>query len=348
MLGAASIGSVSILTGCLGLDEEAGLGDDEEDERPAEDLDVGTIANDPTAIPPPIDRDEPEHHEVQLQTEELVAEVEPDTTYRFMTFDGTIPGPFYRFRVGDTVHLTFDVPEDLNDNVHNIDSHAVFGPGGGAQDTTIRPGEGPVEIQFQLRYPGVHYYHCAPGDHDVHISNGMFGIMLVEPEAGLREVDREFYLGQHELYTDRDHGAEGHHELDMDRMRDENPNYVLFNGEVSRFTDQGEYGPLPGTVDEEIRVFWVNAGPNLVSNPHPIGNVWQRWYEYGDLRSEPKRFVEGAALPPGTAAMGELVTPVPGPIHLVDHALTRVVRKGLHAIIDVEGEEDPDTYDPDP
>jgi len=315
---------------------------------PAEEPDVDTIAADPTDIPDPVDWNEPRTHEWRIQTEEHVAEIEPGVTTRFMTFEGQIPGPFYRCRVGDTVRLEFDVPEDLNDDVHNIDFHAVYGPGGGAVDTTIAPGEGTEVIEFQTKYPGAHIYHCAPGNHDQHISLGMFGTILVEPEDGLPEVDREFYLGQHELYLEGDTGEDGHHLFDFDGAADENPDYVLFNGEFGRFTEGGEAGPLHAEVGETVRVFWCNGGPNLVSGPHPIGNVWSQWYRDGDVLSEPAQYVEGSALPAGVTAIGEMDMEVPGPISLVDHALSRLVHKGLHAQITVEGEEDPEIFNPDP
>ena len=340
---AGATGLVAALAGCT-----IGSTDTDDEDNPPEEVDVETIAADPTDVPDPIDRDEPTHHELELWTEELVAEIEDGVTYPFMTFNGEIPGPMVRVRRGDTVHLTFDVPEDLNLDIHNVDFHAVYGPGGGAADTTIAPGDGPVEIEFRLEYPGAFYYHCAPGEHDTHISGGMFGTILVEPEDGLPAVDHELYLGQHELYTDMDHGEEGHHQPDTDRMAAEDPTYVLFNGELGRFMEDGAVGPLEVETDQTVRIYWNNGGPNLTSGPHAIGNVWTNWYEYGDLESDPQRHVEGAALPPGTTGVGELQTPVPGEITLVDHALSRVVRKGFGAQLYVEGEEDTDIYEPDP
>ena len=349
--GAAMLASAAGCTGMADPDDVTNDDDaaEEEDGLPeARSPELDSIAADPTDIPDPIDRDEPVHHEWEITTEEYVVEIEPGVTHHMMTFDGQVPGPFYRARVGDRVSLTLDVPEDLNTDVHNIDFHAVYGPGGGAVDTTVVPGDEPAEIEFTLQYPGAHIYHCAPGAHDHHISTGMFGTILVEPEDGLPEVDREFYLGQHELYTDGEAGEEGHHAWNNQASADEDPTYVLFNGEVGRFADGGEHGPLHAETGETVRVFWCNGGPNLVSGPHPIGNVWSRWYNYGDVRSPPNEYVEGAALPAGVTGIGEMELPVPGPIHLVDHALSRVVHKGLLATIDVEGEEDPDIFNPDP
>lgn len=344
------------VAGCLDIGGEAaesepnntGNSNTDDELPPAESVDVESIAADPTDLPDPVDWDEPRRHEWTLETVEAVAEIEPGVTTTFMTYEGQIPGPFFRVRQGDTVHLTFDVPDDLNMDVHNVDFHAVYGPGGGAVDTTIAPGEGPVEIEFTLEYPGAHIYHCAPGNHDQHISLGMFGTILVEPEGGLPEVDREFYLGQHELYTNGDTGEEGHHMFDFDAAGREDPTYVLFNGEAASFTDGGKHGPLEAEVGETVRVFWCNGGPNLVSGPHPIGNVWSTWYRDGDVLSEPAQYIEGTAAPAGTTSFGTMDLKVPGPIHLVDHALSRVVRRGLLATIAVDGEPDEDIFNPDP
>ena len=352
VLAAVGAGAAMAVAGCLSANEDLEAGNETETDDstlPApRDVTVETIAADPTDVPDPVDWTEPRHHEWELRTEEHVAEIEPGVTHRFMTFDGRVPGPMFRARVGDTVRLTFDVPEDLNADVHNVDFHAVYGPGGGAIDTTIAPGEGPVEIEFRLEYPGAHIYHCAPGLHDYHVSTGMFGTILVEPEEGLPEVDRELYLGQHELYTGAEAGEEGDHAFDFEGAAAEDPTYVLFNGEAGRYTENGESGPLHAEVGETVRVYWCNGGPNLTSTPHPIGNVWSRWYDNGDLLSEPAQYVEGASLPPGATAVGEMELVVPGPIFLVDHALSRVVHKGTVATIDVEGTDDEDIYDGDP
>ena len=347
------VGGASMIASIAGCTQLAADGADDEpldeaDGLPeAENVDIETVAADPTDIPAPIDRDEPVHHEWELTTEEYIVEIEPGVTHHMMTFDGQVPGPFFRARVGDRVSLTLTVPED-NTDVHNIDFHAVYGPGGGAVDTTVIPGGEPAEIEFTLKYPGAFIYHCAPGNHDRHIATGMFGTILVEPEGGLEPVDREFYLGQHELYTDGEAGEEGHHSWDNASSAAEDPTYVLFNGEVGRFAPGGDPGPLHAETGETVRVFWCNGGPNLVSGPHPIGNVWARWYNYGDVISPPQQYVEGASLPAGVTGIGEMELPVPGPIHLVDHALSRVVHKGLLATIDVEGEENPEIFDPDP
>jgi len=349
---AAGAGGALVLAGCLGADgeeeepaEQEPQTQQEEGLDPAKSLDTDRIAADPREVPDPVDWDESRHHEIEMVTTEETAEVEPGVTFDYMTFDEQVPGPMVRVREGDTINFTLTNEAD-SAMPHNIDFHATYGPGGGADDTTIGPGE-TATIEFQAMYPGVHIYHCAVPNMDHHISAGMFGAILVEPEEGLPEVDRELYFGQHELYTEGRAGEEGHHGFDFDSMRAEDPTYVCLNGEAYAFTENG-YGPIDVQKGERIRIFHAQGGPNLTSSWHAIGNVWTNLYRDGDLVSEPSKNVETTPVAAGSVAAAEIDTPVPGPIKLVDHALSRVVRKGMLGVINVEGEEEPDIYDPDP
>jgi len=354
-LKAAGAGGAALLAGCMSApqngDGGSGGGGTPEPDRepsldPAAETDVDRVAADPRAIPDPIDRDEPRDLEFTPTAEEVTAEVEPGVTFDYMTFDGRIPGPMIRVREGDRVRLRFENPEG-NALPHNVDSHAIYGPGGGAEDTTLAPGEGPAEIEFTASYPGVHIYHCAVPNMDIHISAGMFGALLVEPADGLPEVDHELFYGQHELYTAGSVGEEGHHAFDMDATKREEPTYVVFNGEPYGFTGD-RYGPTTVERGDTVRIFLANGGPNLISSWHGIGNVWSRFYRDGDLLSPPDRDIETAPVAPGTVAAAEIETPVPGPIKLVDHALSRSGRRGALGVIQVDGEENADVYDGDP
>ncbi|WP_436925267.1 copper-containing nitrite reductase [Halosimplex amylolyticum] len=303
------------------------------------------VAADPTDIPAPIDRDEPATVEVELTTREVTAEIEPGVTFEYMTFDGQIPGPMIRARVGDTVDLTITNAED-NRMPHNIDLHAVRGPGGGAEATMVEPGES-TRVRFTVTYPGAFIYHCAVANLDYHISSGMFGIILVEPEEGLPAVDHEFYLGQHEVYTDGETGQEGHHTFDMGAMAREDPTYVLINGEKYAITPDN-YADMTAETGETARVYYCVGGPNLASSFHPIGSVWDEVYPQGGLGGRPQRNIQTTPVQPGSTAIATMHYPVPGPVKLVDHALSRVARKGALAVIDVQGEENPEIFDPDP
>jgi nitrite reductase (NO-forming) len=350
VLQAVGLGGTMALAGCT---VGAPANDDVQTERvqlqsdqkldSAKPPDVDRIAADPRAIPEPISRSTSETVEVELETRELTAEVEPGVTFTYMTFDDQVPGPMVRARVGDTVDLTIRNHED-NSMSHNVDFHACRGPGGGAEDTLVAPGE-EEHLRFQVTYPGAFVYHCAVANVDYHISSGMFGMILVEPEEGLPEVDHEFYLGQHELYTNGDTGQEGHHEFDFDGMAAENPTYTLMNGEKYAITPDN-YAEMTVETGDTARVFFAVGGPNQSSSFHPIGSVWDEVWEQGALANEPSRYVQTTPVPPGSAAVTTMSFPVPGEFKLVDHALSRVARKGALAIVTAEGEEDHDVFDP--
>ncbi|MGQ3411185.1 copper-containing nitrite reductase [Natrinema sp. LN54] len=348
-IGAAGVGAVA---GCLdsstqGNSAESDTSAGEEGLPAAKAVDIDRIARDPTDIPDPVDWDEPREHDITIRTERVTAEIEPGVTFEYMTFEGQVPGPMIRVRRGDRVNLTFEVPEDMNKVGHNMDFHAVYGPGGGADATTIGPGDDPTEISFTADYAGVFIYHCAIPNMDMHISSGMFGSILVEPEDGLPEVDNEYYLGQHEIYTDGEVGEEGHHSFDFDAMLAEQPTYVVFNGQAYGFTKDGGV-PMQAETGETARVYFANGGPNLLSSLHPIGNVWSRYYRDGDLLTDPEKNIETAPVAPGTTTAAEMEFPVPGPVKIVDHALTRAGRRGALGVVNVDGEPTRDLYDEDP
>jgi len=350
VLQALGVGTAA-LAGCGGA---PGAPPEQTEERPepqepsmnaAKPTDVDRIAADPTDIPDPIERDTPTTVTKELTTKEQVAEVEPGVTYTYMSFDGRIPGPMLRVRRGDTVELTVTNDEG-NSMPHNIDLHAVRGTGGGAEASMVAPGE-TATFRFKATYPGAFVYHCAVPNVDMHISSGMFGLILVEPKEGLPEVDHELYFGQHELYTTGETGEKGHHDFDIDAMAAEEPTYVLLNGEKYAITPDGYGAPSLG-VGETARVYFAVGGPNLDSSFHPIGSVWDEVWQQGALASEPNRFVQTTPVKPGSCAVATLHAEVPGPIKLVDHALSRVARKGMLAVIQREGDANPAVFDPEP
>jgi nitrite reductase (NO-forming) len=351
-LQALGLGGAATVAGCSSGAPRADTGETAgtAQQQTATSVDTDRIAGDPTDIPDPVDWNEPRTHEVTLTYEEHTAEIEPGVTFDYMTFGGQVPGPMVRVRQGDTVELTVESAEG-NSLPHNVDFHAVYGTGGGSIATTATPGSGNA-LKFRADYPGAYIYHCAVPNLDMHISAGMFGMILVEPEQGLPDVDQELYFGQHEVYTDGQVGQEGHHKFDTEAMANEEPTYVLLNGEKYAWAADG-YGPLEVDQGDTVRVFLVTGGPNYSSNFHAIGNVWSRAYRDGglpedeDLAAYADKNIQTMKVPPGSCMIGEMETPVPERIHLVDHALSRVVRRGLLAEVDVLGDENEDIYDPD-
>lgn len=302
------------------------------------DPDMADIAENPINVPPPITRKEPTTVQIELETIEIEAHLDYNTSYRFWTFDGTVPGPFQRVRVGDTVEVTLKNNEE-SWYAHNIDLHAVIGPGGGAEVTTVGPGE-TRRFRFKALHPGLYMYHCAVPPVALHIANGMYGMILVEPEEGLPPVDREFYVMQGEIYTEEPFGSSGTLNESYDKLLDERAEYVVFNGHVGSLT---EHYPMRARVGETIRIFLGSGGPNYTASLHLIGKIFDRAYLEGSLTSEPLKDVQMIKVAPGGTGIVEFTCRVPGRYVLVDHALSRAER-GLAAYLYVEGEPNPEIF----
>lgn len=307
---------------------------------------VNHVSADPTDIPGPIKRNSPETVDVELEAKEMIGEIEDGVKFNYMTFGSQIPSPFIRVRQGDTINfkLTSHIENAM---IHNIDFHSVYGTGGGADATYVTPGAS-EKIRFKAMYPGAYIYHCAVPKMDQHISAGMYGMILVEPEEGLPEVDHEFYLGQNEIYIENGSDARKVKKFDFDKMEDEIPDYVLLNGEAGALKEGGSQGTMKVKKGETARLFFVNGGPNLASSFHPIGNVFTKAWREGAIVNDPERYIQTMTVPPGSCGVFEMEFPVPSTIHLVDHALSRVENKGFGGDIVVEGEEDLDIYNAEP
>ncbi len=222
---------------------------------------------------------------------------------------------------------------------HSVDFHAVTGPGGGATVSQTAPGQETV-FRAKAINPGLYVYHCATPMVAQHISNGMYGLVLVEPEGGLPPVDREFYVMQGELYTNEAFGSTGHLTQNVQALLDENPQYFVFNGAVRALADQK---PLKAKVGETIRIYFGVGGPNFTSSFHVIGESFDRVYELGSLTSPPLTNVSTVTVPAGGATVVELSLQVPGTYTLVDHALARTER-GLAGSLVVAGPENPELF----
>lgn len=296
------------------------------------------IAENPANVPPPIDRTEPTTVEVNLEMIEVEASLGTNSFYRFWTFNGTVPGPMVRVRVGDQVVVNVKNAED-SWYAHNVDFHAATGPGGGAELSTVNPGES-ASFRFKAQNPGLYVYHCAVPPVAMHISNGMYEMILVEPEGGLTSVDREFYVMQGEIYTEETIGTSGTLTESWQKLIDERAEYIVFNGHVGALT---EHYPLRARVGETVRIYFGVGGPNYMSSFHVIGEIFDRIYPEGSLVSPPIESVQTIKVAPGGSGIVEFKCEVPGRYVLVDHALSRVER-GLAGYLLVEGEENPEIF----
>jgi nitrite reductase (NO-forming) len=288
-------------------------------------------------VPPPIERDYPAKVVVQLDTIERVGQLSDGVEYTFWTFGGDVPGSFIRVREGDEIE--FHLNNHPNSRMpHNIDLHAVTGPGGGAASSFTAPGHS-SQFSFKALNPGLYVYHCATAPVGMHIANGMYGLILVEPEGGLPKVDREYYVMQSEFYTRGSYGAEGLQPFDMQKALAENPDYVVFNGSVGAMV--GEKA-IPAEVGETVRLYVGNGGPNLVSSFHVIGEIFDNVYiEGGTLVNHN---VQTTLVPAGGAAMVEFKVEVPGTLIIVDHSIFRTFNKGALGMIKVSGADEPVIY----
>jgi nitrite reductase (NO-forming) len=293
----------------------------------------------PADVPPPVGDRGPMNHVVEMTAMEVDGILADGTTYRYMTFDGTVPGPMLRMRVGDTMEL--HIHNAMQSTLpHSIDLHAVTGPGGGAVFTQTLAGETSA-FTFRALQPGLYVYHCATPSVAHHITSGMYGLILVEPVGGLPPVDREFYVMQGEIYTAQPMGTKGHLDFDYQAMLDERPQYFVFNGSANALATD-EYA-LRANVGETVRIFFGVGGPNFISSFHVIGEIFDRVYNLASLTSDPLLDVQTTLVPPGGAVMVEFRLDVPGRYILVDHALSRLER-GLAGYLYAEGADAPDIF----
>jgi nitrite reductase (NO-forming) len=299
---------------------------------------VVDISRDPTDLPSLEKHSLPKLIRVNLESVEVEGKLSDGATYTYWTFNGKVPGPFIRVRVGDTVevHLKNNKSSKM---LHSVDFHAVTGPGGGATITQTPPG-GETVFTFKALNPGLFVYHCATPMVANHITNGMYGLILVEPEGGLSPVDREFYVMQGELYTKEPFGQRGHLEFSVEKLLAERPEYIVFNGALGALTEKH---PILAKVGETVRIFFGVGGPNLTSSFHVIGEIFDRVYNQGSLTSPPLTNVQTTVVPPGGAVMVEFKLEVPGRYILVDHALSRLER-GLVGFLIAEGAANPDVF----
>lgn len=296
-------------------------------------------------VPPPITRDYPVLLHVPLCTSTKVERLTSQYTYEMWNFNGSVPGPFIRAREGDVVELSL-TNHDETGNPHNIDCHAFLGPGGGSALTTAEEGQTKTG-RFRLISPGLYIYHCAAAPVPVHIANGMYGLMYVQPaEGGLPPVDREYYVMQSEFYHELPEiGEDGRPSTQVEfsypnALREE-PSVVTFNGHEGALTRDK---PLKARVGESVRLFFGNAGPNLTSSFHVIGSNFNKVYRDGDVLSPPGQYVPTVSVPPGGSTIVDMKLLVPGTYTLVDHAIFRL-EKGAVGYLNVSGAQQPHIYE---
>ncbi len=288
-------------------------------------------------VPPPITRKTPAHVVVQMEVKEYTARLADGVEYTFWGFGGSVPGPFIRVREGDEVEFHLNNHPD-NKLPHNIDLHAVTGPGGGAASSFTAPGHSST-FSFKVLNRGLYVYHCATAPVGMHIANGMYGLILVEPEEGMPRVDREYYVMQSEFYTAGRYGEAGLQPFSMEKALEEHPDYVVFNGSVGALAGDNA---LKARVGETVRLYVGNGGPNLISSFHVIGEIFDKVFIEGGDRLNAN--VQTTLVPAGGSTIVDFKVEVPGTCVLVDHSIFRTFNKGTLGMLKIEGPEDKAVY----
>src|SRR5205814_3461519 len=227
-------------------------------------------------VPPPITRKKPAKVIVNVEVREVTKRLADGVEYVFWTFGGDVPGSFIRVREGDQVEFHLNNHQN-NKMPHNIDLHAVTGPGGGAASSFTAPGHS-SQFSFKALNPGLYVYHCATAPVGMHVGNGMYGLILVEPKEGMTPVNKEYYVMQGEFYTAGRFGEEGFQVFDQNKAVDERPTYVVFNGSVGSLVGDNAITANSG---DTVRLFVGNGGPNLTSSFHAIGEIFDNVYQEG-------------------------------------------------------------------
>ncbi|MBI3022656.1 MAG: cupredoxin domain-containing protein [Thaumarchaeota archaeon] len=246
---------------------------------------------------------------ITLVAKEVQLEVADGVTFNAWTFNGTIPGPTVWVNQGDTIHFKL-----INDGSmgHSMDFHAAEIDWSVAY-ATIAPGETKT-FDFTPRYPGVFMYHCGTPPVIQHISNGMYGAIIVKPVTPLPPAPGgEFVLVESEFYTK--HNADGTSTGDIDKMLAANPDYVVFNGKAFQY----QKSPLLVQQNERVRLYLLNAGTNLNEAFHVIGAILDTVYIDGNPANV-QRGLQTVDLPPSGGAIVDLYFPDIGKNPFVTHA----------------------------
>ena len=238
------------------------------------------------------------------------------------TFNGTVPGPVIRVHLGDKIRVHLKNPA-TNKLSHSVDFHASQ-VAWNDEMTSIKPGEEKL-YEWQADYAGVWMYHCgtAPALH--HIANGMYGMVIVEPKGGFKPVDHEFALVQSEWYL----GPQGQPtDLAKAAAGAPAPDFVVFNGVKDQYKDH----PLQVGTGKTVRIFILDAGPNIDSSFHIVGTIFNTVTKEGIQLTpgNPGQYGSQAVdLSPAQGAIIEFTTAEDGLYPIVTHAFNFVGRGAL-------------------
>ena len=289
-------------------------------------------------VPPPLNRRHATKVLLDVEVKEHTKQLADGVSYTYWTFGDDAPGQFIRVREGDLVQTRISNHPD-NSVAHNIDFHAATGPGGGGEASFVAPGHS-ATFTWRAMRAGLYLYHCVAAPAGMHLANGMYGLILVEPKQGMPKVDKEFFIVQGEFYTSGAYGEPGEQQFDMAKALREQPEYVVFNGRVGALMGENALRMKAG---ESVRLYLGNAGPALLSSFHIVGEIFDDVYGEGGTKVNQNN-VQTTVVPVGGAAMVDFEMDVPGNYQFVDHSMFRAFNKGAMGAIEVEGPTRPEIF----
>jgi nitrite reductase (NO-forming) len=248
-------------------------------------------------------------HRLRLEISHATVTVAPGVTYAAWTFGGRVPGPALHVRQGDTVDFTLLNRANIP---HSMDFHAAeIAPS--KYYVNVMPGDS-LHYRFVARVPGAFMYHCGTAPVAMHIANGMYGALVVDPLTP-RPKAREYALVESEFYLTPKPGADGAHTLDWGKLLGLAPDHVVFNGRASQYAEH----PLEARAGELVRLYVVNAGPNRISSFHVVGGIFERVFQDGS-QANPLMGVQTVNVPVGGGSIFEIRLREPGDYPFVTHA----------------------------
>jgi nitrite reductase (NO-forming) len=251
--------------------------------------------------------------DVELVVEEKLATVAEGFVQQIWTFNGTMPGPVIRTQVGDTVRVHLVNPPEATVS-HSVDFHASQ-VAWNDEMRSIAPGEELV-YEFTTDYAGVWMYHCGTDPVLHHIANGMFGMVIVEPEGGLPPMENEFFIVQHEWYLGPQGEVSSYAKANQAAPA---PDFVMFNGAAFQYKDN----PIEIPTGEEVRLFVLDVGPSIDSSFHIVGTIFDDVIKEGvhlERGNDGNWGSQAVDLAPAQGAVIELKAAEDGLYPMVTHA----------------------------
>jgi nitrite reductase (NO-forming) len=249
---------------------------------------------------------------VDISSTDRKVEIASGVQYQAWTFGAMVPGPTIHVRQGQTVNVTYTNHGTMQ---HSIDFHSALTPPN-LSFAEVDPGKS-ITFSFVAKVPGAFVYHCGTPPVLLHMANGMYGAIIVDPATPLPPAAESYVIVQSEWYTQQVAGKLMG--ADYQKMLDERPDEVVFNGIAFQYRDH----PLPVTPGERVRIYFVNAGPSLWSSFHVIGEIFDAVYPDGDT-AHALTGVSTYSVGPGAGAIFDLVIQAPGKYPFVDHSMAHM------------------------